>query len=635
MKHRLIPLLAAAGVTLSATPAMLQAPYGICAHVNGGSFTIATQKFARLRELNICEVRTDFTWKQLERSPGQWDFRRFDSLVSLAEKNGIHLLPILDYDTKWATPAWKHLDAWENYVRKIVSRYAKRLPCWEVYNEQNSAHFWHDTPDAKAYTALLKRTYEVIKAIDPSLTVLYGGTAGVPFDYIENTFRAGAVPYFDVMNIHPYHWQGTPEMMIPEIRRLQALMRQYNAKQPIWITEVGWSTAQPKPFYRDVLPHAFHRAGINPADTAAAIVSDPANGFPDAQEFDPRFHLPGFRTVRKIPLAAIESLDPGEFGVLIPSLDESFPEASLPGLLRYLRRGGTLLLPSGLPFYYNLRPAPNSGLEKVQVNMKTAARFHIGWETHWTKNRVPRKENWQKAAPEFVGKFNLEFAPAGRFLTAQNLKPGDRFIPIVEAGTDTYRGVTAALYQLNSDLKGNIIVCTNPIITEAVPESRQAELLPRTFLTAFACGIQRVFWYKLRSGERKINDRESHFGILRKNLDEKPAFAAYRTLTDLCPSGSTVPELHQSGGIFSAGWIRPDGIHVWAIWSEYIPLEAKLNWQGTLTEARDLLGNRCYVSRTRFTAAPQTVYLIGPESLEIHPVPNQNDSNNHSGEKHK
>lgn len=632
-KCLMLLLMAATGVVLTADRTILQDPYGICAHVNGGSFAVAPQKFAKVRELNCNWVRTDFEWKRLERSRGRWDFSRLDSLVSLAGESGIHLLPILDYDTEWASPAWKNLDAWGNYVRKTVKRYAKDLRYWEVYNEQNARSFWRGIPDGRIYTSLLKRSYQEIKAVDPSLTVLYGGTAGVPLSYIEDTFRAGATAYFDVMNIHPYHWQGTPEMMISELEELRALMRRYNAEQPIWITEVGWSTAQPTSFFRNVLPAVFHRAGIEPASSAVAIVSDPANGFPDAQEFDSRFHLSCFQTVQRIPLSSLKSLDPKEFRVLIPSLGESFPSAYYDDLIRYLQRGGTLLLPSGLPFYYDLRPASDGRLEKVQINMKAAARFHIGWETHWTRKGVPEKERYQRAAPSFTGKFNLEFAPAGRFLTTENLKAGDRFIPVVEAGTDSYKGVIAALYQLNSDLKGNIIVCTKPIITEAVPELRQAELLPRTFLTAFACGIQRIFWYKLRSGERKINDRESHFGILRKNLDGKPAFDAYRTLTRFCPSGSTVPELRQTGGVFCAGWIRPDGSRVWAVWSEHCPLKADLNWKGELVEARDLFGNLRSVSKSPFTATPQIVYLIGPESLDIHPF--SRITTTHFGGKHK
>lgn len=634
MKKQLMSLLlAAAGIVLATDRATLQDPYGICAHVHGGASAVVPQKFAKIRELNCNWVRTDFEWKRLEHSQGEWDFSRFDSLVRLAEENNIRLLPILDYDTKWATPAWKHLDAWGNYVRKTVERYAKHLRYWEVYNEQNARGFWRGTPDGRTYTDLLKRTYQEIKAIDPSLTVLYGGTAKVPLGYIEDTFRAGATAYFDVMNIHPYHWGETPETMISELQQLQALMRRYNAHQPIWITEVGWSTAQPTSFFRNILPEVFRRAGIDPAKTSVAIVSDPANGFPEAQEFDPRFHLPGFRTVQKIPLSSLKDLDPKEFSVLIPSLGESFPGAHYSDLIRYLQHGGTLLLPSGLPFYYDLRPAPGGGLKKIQVNEKAAARFHIGWETHWTGSGVPKQENYQKAAPEFSGKFKIEFVPAGRFLTTGNLKPGDRFIPIVEAGTDTYKGVTAALYQLNSDLKGNIIVCTNPIITEAVPESRQAELLPRTFLVAFACGVQRVFWYKLRSGERKADDRESHFGILRRNLKEKPAFAAYRTLTELCPSGSTIPELRTNNGIFSAGWSRPDGVRVWAVWSEYIPVEVDLKWKGNLAEARDLSGKILTIARSQFTVSPQIIYLIGPESLDIHPLPQT--QNNYVGEKRR
>ena len=201
---------AAVGFSLAAAPAVTDNPYGVCAHVSRGELDIAPQEFKRMHEADINWVRTDFDWHGVEPKQGAWDFSRLDKLIPLAKQANVSILPILDYDVPWATPAWRHPDAWGGYVRRIVSRYAKDLRYWEVWNEQNGSGFWRDRPSGANYVPLLKRAYEEIKKIDPELTVLYGGTAGVPLGYIEDSLKAGAGAYFDVMNIHPYHWQGVP-----------------------------------------------------------------------------------------------------------------------------------------------------------------------------------------------------------------------------------------------------------------------------------------------------------------------------------------------------------------------------------------------------------------------------------------
>lgn len=603
--------IAAAGLTLSAaSPAVTNTPYGICAHVTRET---APTEFARMREAGIDWMRTDFIWQNVERKPGEWNFSHLDTLVEQAKKEGIRLLPILDYDTTWATPAWKHPDAWSEYVSRTVGRYAEKLRYWEVWNEQNSQKFWRDAPNGANYASLLERTYQEIKRIDPELTVLYGGTSGVPLAFIEESLKAGAGDYFDVMNIHPYHWQGIPEQMIRQFRELKALMNRYAVHKPIWITEVGWSTALPSKFYQEVLPPVFRRAGIDPAQSTMAIVNDPANGFQQEINFDFKNLFPEFKAFEEVSFEKLNRLDPAKYPVLVPAFGEAFPARHIPALLNYVKRGGTLLLPAGLPFFYDLRQNKQGKITRVQVGDKYVAQFHIGWEAYWTGD-VPEKETYQKPAAEFAGQFEVTFKPTGRFLHDRNLKPGDRFIPVIEAGTDRYKGAVVALYKLNSDLKGNVIVCTKMPI-DSVSEASQAELLPRTYLVALANGVERIFWYKSHSRETRPDEREAHFGILRKDYSPKPSFDAYRTLTRLCPSGSTVPELRRSGSVYLAGWTRPDGVKTWAIWTTMYPEKIRLDIRGSLSDTQNHLGRKLPPPEAEFTVGPGPLYLIGPESV--------------------
>ncbi|UKI29622.1 MAG: hypothetical protein L6W00_16270 [Lentisphaeria bacterium] len=209
--------------------------------------------------------------------------------------------------------------------RRVVSRYSNDLRYWEVWNEQNIDGFWRDKADGENYTRLLRRTCEEIKKINPNLLILYGGTAGVPLDFIEKSFVAGAGQYFDIMNIHPYHWQGTPEWMIPQLQDLKAMMKKYRLQKPIWITEVGWSTALPNKFYLNVLPAAFEKAGIDPAQSTLGVIHAPEENFPLLQEANIRYNFSYFKEIKRFSFRQLRNLNPKQCQVLIPAIGETFP----------------------------------------------------------------------------------------------------------------------------------------------------------------------------------------------------------------------------------------------------------------------------------------------------------------------
>lgn len=188
----------------------------------------------------------------------------------------------------------------------------------------------------------------------------------------------------------------------------------------------------------------------------------------------------------------------------------------------------------------------------------------------------------------------------------------------IAAGDGKIRGAKLAIYQLDSDLKGNVIVNLdwNPI-PQVVTEETQAEFLPRAYLIAFSRGIERFFWYSLRSRGLRESDRESHFGICRSNLEPKKAWYAYRTLTRFCPSGSTAPRIRQEGDVWIAQWTGPDRRNVWAVWTELRPRSVRIRFSGRPAEVCDHLGQPVPEPAGKFTVRPGVTYFSGPESLEI------------------
>lgn len=65
-----------------------------------------------------------------------------------------------------------------------------------------------------------------------------------------------------------------------------------------------------------------------------------------------------------------------------------------------------------------------------------------------------------------------------------------------------------------------------------VSEAAQAEYVPRMFLDFFNAGVVRTYLYELldEGPNRSRTDMEKHFGLLRSNFSEKPAFRALKSL---------------------------------------------------------------------------------------------------------
>lgn len=245
MRRLMLALAAAVALTTPARTAEPLNPYGVCAHLpRGDEFATAEKELQRMRQAGIGWARADFSWGGVQRKKdGAWQFDHLDKVIGWAEANRVTLLPILNYSVPWATPAHEHLDQWQAYVRAVVGRYHKRLRYWEVWNEQNLKHFWPN-PSAADYVKLLRVSHQVIKGIDPGLVVVYGGTAGVPFDYLEATYKAGGGKLFDVMNVHPYSWPTPPERALyNHLVAVRELMKKHgDAAKPVWATEIGWPT---------------------------------------------------------------------------------------------------------------------------------------------------------------------------------------------------------------------------------------------------------------------------------------------------------------------------------------------------------------------------------------------------------
>ena len=236
-------------------------------------------------------VRIPIRWRVVEPRKGEWDFAAVDRAVQSIPEN-IEILGTLMSVPQWANgkdpksaEGWfdayppTDLGDWKRAVSAIVTHYRHRINHWEIWNEQNGVDFFRPRPDARAYTELLKIAYQAAKKAHPECVVVLGGLQMngivanrwselmVP-NFLEDLYKAGAQPFFDVCNTHPYvsPTEGADRMIDLTRGTLEIMTRYGDAAKPLWITEVGCgaATVEGEQEQARLLKETFEFAGREP-----------------------------------------------------------------------------------------------------------------------------------------------------------------------------------------------------------------------------------------------------------------------------------------------------------------------------------------------------------------------------------
>jgi hypothetical protein len=149
--------------------------------------------------------------------------------------------------------------------------------------------------------------------------------------------------------------------------------------------------------------------------------------------------------------------------------------------------------------------------------------------------RDPALRGLPLLGPSFVDRSSrAEFGDASRILDVGNLHSypgGDRPEDNLESEVELGR-VVAGSEPLVATETGyhNALDATygQPPVTEQVA----GDYLPRLYFSYFGAGIRRTFWYELidEYSDPERDDPEQHFGLLRRDLSPKPAYAALANL---------------------------------------------------------------------------------------------------------
>ncbi|HKY19219.1 MAG TPA: glycosyl hydrolase [Rhizomicrobium sp.] len=193
----------------------------------------------------IARVRDEQPWRKVEKERGQYQFQprltnymaelaaqKIDPLIVLAFSNPL-------YDSDQTPFSAEGRAAYAAYAAAVAKRYRGQVAAMEVWNEYSGSFCAGpcrlDRP--AYYTAMLKQSYDALKAANPSIQVAGGGAVPIPLDYFDGLFRRGALDAMDAIVIHPY--RKIPEGVEERIDALRQMMKRYGKPKPIWATEFG------------------------------------------------------------------------------------------------------------------------------------------------------------------------------------------------------------------------------------------------------------------------------------------------------------------------------------------------------------------------------------------------------------
>jgi hypothetical protein len=243
-------------------------PFGINTALRPG----APDLEARLRlmqEAGIKWGRQDFTWRQIEKEPGSYDWKAYDDLAEACRAHGLILFGNLAYAPSFHDPLTPEgIKAYCAFAQAVVKRYQGKIDYWQIWNEPNGG-FWKGTP--QQYAALLAAAGSAIHAASPEAKVLGLNMAFCDVRWAETILKA--VPYdcFDIACFHPYRPPSAPEerfdwweldqyvkswhgrdldanyplihmSFLEQTQELVKVLAQFGKPKPLWITEICWNS---------------------------------------------------------------------------------------------------------------------------------------------------------------------------------------------------------------------------------------------------------------------------------------------------------------------------------------------------------------------------------------------------------
>lgn len=204
--------------------------------------TLATGGFAQLRD--------EVYWSEVETEKGVYDWARARAeFLDAARDAGVRPLLLAGYgnplyDGGDGPVSDEAVSAYAAYAAAMATEFADQASGIELWNEWDLGLGGNTHTSPEDYVNLLAAASPAVKAAAPGLPVIGPAVANLNTDWLEQTFRLGALQYVDGVVLHPYSYPVSADALDDTLTRVDALVREYNngVSKPLWITEHGWPT---------------------------------------------------------------------------------------------------------------------------------------------------------------------------------------------------------------------------------------------------------------------------------------------------------------------------------------------------------------------------------------------------------
>lgn len=198
---------------------------------------------AYLSTLGMRKIRLQAGWAKTEKVKGVYDFAWLDHIIDDAYARGLTIFLETSYGNPiyegGGTPSlsggWpstpEALEAWDNWVRAMATRYKDKVAEWEMWNEPDLNK--SQVGDGKSIVDLNIRTAEIIKSINPEAKIAalaLARTTNKPLceAFLQEFQRRGKFHLFEWITYHEYVYR--PEDMYPRIDAFREMVAKYSDK---------------------------------------------------------------------------------------------------------------------------------------------------------------------------------------------------------------------------------------------------------------------------------------------------------------------------------------------------------------------------------------------------------------------
>jgi hypothetical protein len=224
-------------------------------------------------------ARAVISWQVVEQRPGRRNWERYDPVYERMVEAGIRPIWVLADAPCWAwkekpskcpkrdpvarAPSSEHDDDWADFAADVVERYPETAAV-QSWNEPNLVDFWKPRPDVERAAEMTAAVNDAVEKVNPEVPVLFGGLAPlyetipekreVAYDeFLRDAYEAVGRGHWDAVAMHPFprfrNHGGFLDDIVDHIKTVRAALAKSRARgTPIWVTEIGLSTAGSFPY---------------------------------------------------------------------------------------------------------------------------------------------------------------------------------------------------------------------------------------------------------------------------------------------------------------------------------------------------------------------------------------------------